>query len=356
MSSLFITISYGQTPYLDSLKVTLDKVSTGKEKLSILQEIASVNKDSIRDSAEAYIYYDKARVVAIQEKDTIAIRNAIYNLGEILIEMEEYDMAITYFNLVKKNLIKEEESSDVLALIYKNLGEVYIRKGEYDTANSFLDKGVIYADKINNDYQKALNHVYKSEVYYKLDDYASSERQISKAFSFFGSENVPMVAYYFKGKLLYKLEDTQNAISCFRKAVALAEKENNVVVKSKVLQLLADAYLTSGNKEMALEYSKNALILVDSLNDINKRTALARIGYIHAFESVLDKNKEQQQKDKVVQEEDRKRRMIIYVVCSIIGLSLIGYFSYRQNKVMRMVADMRKAQMDLVEKKQQEYL
>lgn len=356
LSSFFALTTYSQTHNLDSLKTTLEKVSDRKEKLSILQEIASINKDSLKDSAEAYIYYDKARVLAINEKDTITLRNAIYNLGEILLEMEEYDMAITYFNSVKKNLIDKEEESELLALIYKNLGETYIRKGEYDTANSFFDKGITYAEKIKNDYQKALNHVYKSEVYYMLDDYASSERQISKAFSFFDPDSVPMMAHYFKGKLLYKLGDNQNAILCFQKAVTLAENENDISVKSKTLKLLSDVYLASGDKEMALDYSKNALVLVDSLNDINKKTALSRIGYIHAFESVLEKNKKQQEIDKEETQKAKKRRMLIYVLCSIVGLSLIAFFVYRQNKVMRMVADMRKAQMELVEKKQQEYL
>lgn len=356
VSCFFVITSYCQTSSLDSLKATLEEVSDKKEKLSILQEIASINKDSLKDSAEAYIYYDKARVLAIHEKDTVALRNTIYNLGEILLEMEEYGMAITYFNSVKKNLIDKEEPSEMLALVYKSLGETYIKKGEYDTANGFFDKGVTYAEKIKNDYQKALNHVYKSEVYYMLDDYASSERQISKAFSFFNPDSIPMMAHYFKGKLLYKLGDNQNAILCFQKAVALAERENNISVKSKTLQLLADVYLTSGNKEMALDYSKNALVLVDSLNDVNKRTALARIGYIHAFESVLEKNKEQQLKEKAEQQEDKKRRMLIYGICTLVGISLVILFVYRQNKVMRMVADMRKAQMELVEKKQQEYL
>ncbi|WP_299763919.1 tetratricopeptide repeat protein [uncultured Dokdonia sp.] len=340
---------------MDRLKATLEEINNKKEKLSILQEIASINKDSLKNSAEAYVYYDKARVAAIHQKDTVALRNAIYNLGEILIEMEEYDMAITYFNSVKKNLIEKEGPSEILALVYKSLGEVYIRKEEYDTANGFLDKGIAYAEKIKNDYQKALNHVYKSEVYYMLDDYASSERQISTAFSFYDPDSVPMIAHYFKGKLLYKLGDNQNAILCFQKAVALAEEENNINIKSKTLQLLADVYLSSGNREMAFDYSKNALVLVDSLNDINKKTALSRIGYIHAFESMLEKNKEQQLREKAEQQEDKKRRMIIYGICTLVGISLIVLFVYRQNKVMRMVADMRKAQMELVEKKQQEY-
>lgn len=356
ISYFFIITGHCQRNNIDSLKTVLDEVNSNKEKLSILQEIAIVNKDSLKDSAEAYIYYDKTRVLAIQEKDTIVLRNAIYNLGEILLEMEEYDVAITYFDSVRKNLIKNGESSEMLALIYKNLGETYIRKEEYDTANNFLDKGVAYAEKIKNNYQKALNHIYKSEVYYKLHDYASSERQINKAFSFFDTDNVPIMAHYFKGKLLYKLGDNENAILCFKKAIALADKENNIVVKSKTLQLLADAYLAYGDKGKALDYSKNALVLVDSLNDVNKRTALARIGYIHAFESVLDKNKEQELKDKTEQQKSNKRRMIIYGICAIIGMSLIILFVYRQNKVMRMVTDMRKAQMDLVEKKQQEYL
>ncbi len=353
----FFTINgHSQVSKLDSLKSALDVVTNNKEKLSILLEIASINKDSLRDSADAYIYYEKTRVLAIKEKDTAIIRNAIYHLGEILLEMEEYDMAINYFDAVKKVILKNEEPSEMLSLVYKNLGVTYLGKRDYIEADRFFDKGILYAETIGNEYQKALNHLYKSEMYYKQGDYASSERQISKAFGFFGAGKEPMMAHYFKGKLLYKIGDYQNAISSFKTTVVLAESENNITLKSKTLQLLADVYLAFGDAKMSLDYSKNALTIVDSLNDINKRVALERIGYIHAFESIMDKNKAQELKDTEEELKEKNRSMIMYAISIIVGILLIALFMYRQNKVMRMVVDMRKAQVDLVEKKQQEYL
>ena len=356
VSFFFITNGHSQVGKLDSLKSELDVVTNNKDKLSILLEIASINKDSLKDSAEGYIYYEKARMLAVKEKDTITTINAIYNLGEILLEMEEYDMAITYFNSVKRNLLKKNEPSEILSLIYKNLGETYLRKGDYIEADGFFDKGILYAETIGNKYQKGLNHLCKSEMYYRQKDYASSERQISKAFDFFETGKEPIMAHYYKGKLLYKIGDYQNAISSFKAAVALAESENNITLKSKTLQLLADVYLASGDAKMSLDYSKNALVIVDSLNDLNKRTALERIGYIHAFESIMSKNKEKELENKEEEQKEKNRRMLIYGISIVFGILLIATFVYRQNKVMRMVADMRKAQMDLVEKKQQEYL
>lgn len=356
VSFFFITSGHSQVSKLDSLKSVLDVVTNNKEKLPILLEIASINKDSLRDSAEAYIYYEKARSLSVKEKDTVIVRNSIYNLGEILLEMEEYDMAITYFNTVKRSLLRSGKPSEMMSLVYKSLGIAYLEKEDYIEADSFFDKGIIYAETIENTSQKALNHLYKSEMYYRQGDYSSSERQISKAFGFFGTGKEPTMAHYFKGKLLYKIGDYQNAISSFKTTVALAESENNITLKSKALQLLADVYLAFGDEKMSLDYSKNALTIVDSLNDINKRTALERIGYIHAFESIMDKNKAEKLKKTEEEHKEKNRRMIIYGITIIVGILLVALFMYRQNKVMRMVADMRKAQVDLVEKKQQEYL
>lgn len=356
VSFFFVTSVQSQVGELDSLNSALDVVTNNKEKLSILLDIASINKDSLRDSAEGYLYYEKARILAIKEKDTAVIRKAIYHLGEILLEMEEYDMAITYFDTVKKSLLKKNEPSELLSLVYKNLGETYLRRGDYIGAGGFFDKGISYAETIGNTYQKGLNHLYKSELYYTQGDYDASEWQLSRAFSFFEKGKEPVMAHYFKGKLLYKKGDYQNAITSFTKTVTLAESENNITLKSKTLQLLADVYLVSGDEKMSLDYSKNALVIVDSLNDLNKRIALERIGYIHAFESVMEKNKEKESKKSEEARKEKEKRMLMYGIFVIVGVLLLGLFLYRQNKVMRMVKEMRKAQMDLVEKKQQEYL
>ncbi len=70
----------------------------------------------------------------------------------------------------------------------------------------------------------------------------------------------------------------------------------------------------------------------------------------------MDKNKAQELKNTEEERKEKNRSMILYAISIIVGILLVALFMYRQNKVMRMVVDMRKAQVNLVEKKQQEYL
>lgn len=95
-----------------------------------------------------------------------------------------------------------------------------------------------------------------SLIDYSVDYYHSNanEQQLAKA-------------YYFKGRMAYKRNETEKALVCLKKSEDLSVKTNNHLLTSRIYLILSQICTNGGESNMALEYSKKAVRFAELSNN-----------------------------------------------------------------------------------------
>ena len=141
--------SFGQTEYLDSMKMTLQKpVSSDTMRVYQYNEIAWTYLDYSLDST--YVYLRKGLVLAQKKNYPNGIMDAKNTLGIYYRLNSKYPEAIrTYEELIE--LRKKYHQEHKLVGAYSNLGSVYFEKGNYARALKSYQKSIDIAKKIKDD-------------------------------------------------------------------------------------------------------------------------------------------------------------------------------------------------------------
>lgn len=143
----------GQTPYLDSLKSTLQKpVSSDTMRVFQYNEIAWSYLDYSLDSS--YLYLQKGLELARRKRYPNGIMDAKNTLGVYYRLSSQYPEAIrTYEELIDLRTKYHQEKK--LVGTYSNLGSVYLEKGNYAQALKNYQQAIDIAQKFK-DYENVL--------------------------------------------------------------------------------------------------------------------------------------------------------------------------------------------------------
>ncbi|MDR0803181.1 tetratricopeptide repeat protein [Fluviicola sp.] len=166
VSILFVfSLVQGQTPYLDSLKLALQKpVSSDTMRVFQCNEIARAYLDYSLDST--YFYLQKGLDLARRKKYPNGIMSAKNTLGIYYRLNSQYADAIrTYEELI--GLCGKYHQENRLVDIYSNLGSVYLGKGNYAQALKNYREAIDIAKKIRG-YENVLVLYTDLGVAYKI--------------------------------------------------------------------------------------------------------------------------------------------------------------------------------------------
>ncbi|WP_289055585.1 tetratricopeptide repeat-containing sensor histidine kinase [Carboxylicivirga marina] len=114
----------------------------------VLMNIGSIQKTAGRFSI-AKSYYHQSLEIRKKSKDTLGIAKAYNNIGQLHIEMNEYEKALKYIMKSYKYAIKNENNNIALSSSY-NLVELYTHLNKSDSALWFLDYYVNLSAQIRN--------------------------------------------------------------------------------------------------------------------------------------------------------------------------------------------------------------
>jgi two-component system, NarL family, sensor histidine kinase UhpB len=142
----------------------------------------------------------------------------------------KYDSSLVYINkavfyAVKAGNIKR------LSLAYLNRADVYTNLQNYPAALKDCDTAIVYAEQIKN--SDGLGRIYSimNDIYDNLGQYDKALLALDKSNQFFGlSKNRQMVAmnYSERGDILSRLNQPETAINWYKKAIIIADSLEDI--------------------------------------------------------------------------------------------------------------------------------
>ncbi len=231
IAALFFSLTvYPQSRAIDSLRLMLHHatIDTGIiGKAYVLSMLASEYQTSNPDTA--FLFGQKSYKIAMKNNDRDGIARAASVIGTVYLDEGNYSKALEYF-IQKLKIDETRNDPELLTISIMLIAGVYHKQGDYNKAfkYSFQADSIIDKYKITN--LKLYNLFNMGDMYEKA------------------------------GKLTTALKYTQ-------KAYELAVKEDNIMFKGAALNNLGNVYAKMGNTEQAIENYKNALPLMETVND-----------------------------------------------------------------------------------------
>ncbi|MDN3724752.1 tetratricopeptide repeat protein [Aequorivita sp. SDUM287046] len=231
-------------------------------------------------------------VDSIHKKEPIRediIAAAYQSLGNIYLELKEYDAAEKYY--LKAN--KEFEKMPGPGSFYFNttnvfLGQVYYHKGENKKAENILATALVFFEKINDErtVSEIANYLGLINLEYGNLDKAETYFQNSLAFQ---KKNgyfleAAQSALQMGGLYIDKGQATE-AIKFLENALTYNREIKNGTINQKAHLLLADAYALQGNYKAAFYNSEIAKNINDSIQQVQSAAKIKEIEGIYQTES-----------------------------------------------------------------------
>jgi K+-sensing histidine kinase KdpD len=211
------------------------------------------------------------------------------NLGQISLELKEYEKAIEYFKKVEKLPISNKQSYKI-SVIYTNLGICYLHLNQFNKAEEYLFKSKILQEKEKDT---------ASLIYLYLDI----------------------------ANLYYMQYKDQQAIPYFKKTYALSKKVKDFDQKKEAAKNMAAVEENRGNYKEALVYRKESEQWKDSLNNQNKVWALADYEKKYA---VAQKQKQISVLKVANKLKDTQRNTMFFSTLGLLLLLVGGVYVYAQ--------------------------
>lgn len=233
----FINLRLGQSHY------SLESYDTAIYYLNLVEENCSLSNDSILN--ESYYYlglscsknyrYEKSlyyylKNVSLSKRlygDSALITGITYcDLGNVYYNLENYELAIQYYNYAK-NILLHQPLHDIptLSIIINNLGSTHYRKGNYSKAIEYFQEALRLNNSIQTDYYNLsmfLNNI--GGIYTMLNELDSAGSYYEKSLSIrqkhLNNSRVLTQSYNQLAFLNIKKENYINSLSYIQKAIA----------------------------------------------------------------------------------------------------------------------------------------
>lgn len=211
------------------------------------------------------------------------------NLGDVSLELKEYEKAIYYFNEVEKLPISNNQGYKI-SQIYVNLGVCYLHLNQFPKAEEYFFKSLELKEK--------------------------------------EKDTLPLIALYMNIANLYYVQyKDKQAIPYFKKAYALSKKTKDFDIKRQATKNMAVVEENKGNFKQALVYRKEYDQWKDSVNDQNKVWAIANFEKKFA---VAQKQKQIKVLEVENQLKNSQRNWLFFSAISLLLLLTAGIYFYAQ--------------------------
>ncbi len=276
-------------------------------------QYSSVNKDS------CFYYANIAYNIAVQNKDTLQIAEALANLGESKTELGQADIVIKNYKealdlfisqkawfqiskiLNRMGILYNDIADDVQAekyykeaiqiqykhkinnkieYIFNNLATTLYQQDKYQEALTYLDSALVIYKQTKN--KKGISYVYanKSYVYILTKDFKKAKNYLDKANILIKENNdqEKLITAYKLYTILYtKLKQYNTAKSYADSSYQQAQKYGFIDIENSVNQLYYILYKSFKKYDMALRYLENVDNIKDSLKTKEKDRLISEI-------------------------------------------------------------------------------
>jgi len=317
------TTHYYQGDYLKALsyytkcKETYEKVNFKKGISSALNNMGAVYY-YLGNYPKALEFYNQA--IEIQKKigDKKIIAATTQNIGGIYIDIKDYSNAMIYSQ--KANAIyKELKDSTGISHNLNGAGKIYMMQKHYSKAYDYFNRALVIAEKINDEQKKI-------EVLYNLGELFHVQDDLTKSLSYYNlclesSKKINSLQYtgisqVSIGTILNQLGENYKAIEKCKTGLRIAENLGALSVKKEACKCLYEAYKSSGNTKLALNFYEKSNAYNDSLQsqetsnkilnmEFQKELLIDSIAYVTKEHTIELKHKEE------VEKKEKQRNLII---------------------------------------------
>ena len=267
-----------------------------RKKIGDLKEIGqSLNNIGLlyrvkKDHKAAIDYYRQSLVVKKETGDQKGELNTLINIGACYKNSKQYDSCIFYSAMAEKLANKLQRNKDAYATI-TNAGLSLVALGKY---------------------QKALNKL--------LSIYNVNDKEVSG-----DTENFHELTGGI-GEAYLGLQQYQQAILFFEKALQLTVGGNKLEFESQINNLLATAYEKKGDYAKALQYHKQYKLLNDSLFNLSNTESMNELSARSESEKKEVQIASLEEENKLKQEQNRLYLALMIIAVLLIGLALWAYW------------------------------
>lgn len=282
---LAIVAYYSKHNYLSKAKEKLVDIEIKAKRLGLFVLLKNTYLEyayiyhSEQDFEKSIKYYLKVDSIYEAQKipKSSQYGTILTNLGAIKSILGEFDDAILYFN--KAMLIYQQLNRQVTVHnIKESIGINEIRRENYEKALVYIEEAINYYTK--NNYLNYKKNIVGNlgDTYRKLKKYENAEEAYNEQYNLsikFNDSLRLTESYIGLGSLHFEQNNFIKAVNYFEKAKIIAETVNNPIVTKRVLNGLAESYLSNKEYRKAALTFKRFAVIQDSLTTLrNKKVSI----------------------------------------------------------------------------------
>ena len=276
------------------------------------------------------VYQDNKEYIKATEAYLTALKTAsptqapilqIYNNLALCYESQEFYLPA--IKTYKESYATAEKMQDKYGILHatRGLGNVYAIQDEEEKALSYYQKALSIAQSIKDSLWENAIFCDIAKVYDNQGLYIEAKKQIDLALRYAPSNINLSPTYFWKGSILYNLEETDSAIHYLSRASTKA----NIYTKASIYQTLYEINKENKNYEQAILYNDTALTCYDSIQKIIHHTEINNLIKKHSIDIYKEQIKKQSQQTKVI-------FIIGGLVTMFLFIYIVMYISNRNKK------------------------
>ena len=247
------------------------------------------NKDYVK-ATEAYL-----SALKTASPNQVPILQIYNNLALCYESQEFYLQAIKTY---KESYVTAEKMKDKHGILHatRGLGNIYAIQDEEEKALYYYQKALSIAQSIKDSLWENAIFCDIAKVYDDQGLYIEAKKQIDSALNYAPSDINLSPTYFWKGTILYNLEEIDSAVHYLSRARVNA----NIYTKASIYQTLYEINKERKNYEQAILYNDTALICYDSIQKIIHHTEINNLIKKHSTEIYEQQIKKQSEQTKSI--------------------------------------------------------
>ena len=210
-------------------------------------------------------YYRKAITILREEKDTVNVANALYNLGDHYLQINQLDSALIY---TKQAQTLFNSISDGVGEAYclGNLGKIYSKSGNDEQGALNLNKAIGLLEQLNEFSAICEYLISMSDIYHEKKDnekariYAVKSLELAKKY---GLKNEVSDASLKLSVLYEDAGDHAKSLAFYKEYVYYRDSVNNIQSVQQMADLRTDFEVSKKQKEVDLLETRNKLRIAE---------------------------------------------------------------------------------------------
>ncbi|MEH6763770.1 MAG: response regulator [Aequorivita antarctica] len=296
--------------------------------------IAYSRQNKMEDAITHLLFVDSIHKKEPIREDIIAA--AYQSLGNIYLELKDYDAAEKYY--IKAN--KEFEKIPGAGTFYFNttnvlLGQVYYHKGQLEKADRLLSKTLLFYKEIKEGRTVAEINNYLGLINLEKGNLEKAEAYFQSALDFQRKND-----YYLEaaksalqlGKLNIQKGKAADAINFLENTIAYNREIKNGTINQKAHSLLAEAYAVQGNYKAAYDNSKIAKNINDSIQQAQSAEKIKELEGIYQTESRDKEIALLTTQNQLAEQQKTNQRNILTAIVFLVSIGGIFLFFQLRNR------------------------